>query len=58
MDSLPKDKYLRKGQEIYNRLHEVNPELSLQICGTDEDPYFDDDKLYRFWIYIEEHWYR
>ena len=39
----------RYGQWLMNRLFLSNPKTHSEILGTDEDPFYDDLKLPRFW---------
>jgi len=43
---------LRLGQSFMNALHEVKPELSNQITGTDNDCFYNDNKVVQFLQYL------
>lgn len=46
----------RDGQWAFNCLFFNRPDLSEQIRGTILDPYYNDDFLPQFWIWVEQHW--
>lgn len=46
----------REGQYVFNCLFYNRPDLSEQIRGTILDPYYLDQHLPQFWIWVEQHW--
>lgn len=47
----------RLGQTFFNTLYRLRPDLSERLRGQwDYDPYYRDDLLPAFLVYIEEHW--
>jgi hypothetical protein len=46
----------REGQHAFNCLFMNRPDLSEQIRGTILDPYYRDEHLPQFWIWVEAHW--
>lgn len=48
-------------QAMFNHLHEVRPDLSERVCGTDHDPFYcespQDPKWDRFVTFIEANWH-
>lgn len=47
---------IRHGQLAYNTLHDIKPELALAINGTEHDPFYMDERLDDFFVYVETHW--
>ena len=43
----------RKGQKLYNTLHEIDPTLARKIVGTQFDPFYDTN-LDNFYKFLEE----
>lgn len=43
------DGHQRDGQALMNALYSVNPDLYQEITGTDADPFYDDNKIEKFW---------
>ena len=41
-------KHLRIGQSYMVALNDIRPDLYNKISGTDNDPFYDDDKLLNF----------
>jgi hypothetical protein len=50
----------RYGQAMFNHLHEVRPDLSEQVRGTDKDPFYveslKDPRWNSFVEFIESNW--
>jgi hypothetical protein len=49
-------KHIREGQEAFNRLRDVKPDLARALTATDADPFYNDSRLEAFFDHIEEHW--
>ena len=45
----------RKGQAYFNALYEINIPLAESICGSDVDPFYDDNKLPNFIRLVATH---
>ena len=45
--------YLRLGQQLFNNLYDINPELANNIRGTKYDPFYNDDVIPEFLKYIQ-----
>lgn len=43
---------LRQGQCLFNTLHRLHPDLSEQIRGTDNDCFYDDNKISNFFKFL------
>lgn len=41
---------------MYNSLHDENRELANKICGTEYDPFYRDDRIDIFIVYIYLNW--
>lgn len=54
--SLDKPSDLREGQHAFCCLREQNLVLAKQIIATDADPFYDDNKLQKFWKILKESW--
>lgn len=39
---------LRKGQVLFNKLHEINPELANSLRGSVVDPFYRDERIPAF----------
>lgn len=50
--ALKVNKEWRCGQAMYNILQLINPELSSQICATDLDPFFRNERIGAFLKHI------
>ena len=48
--NLGMSKGLRKGQAYMNALAQIDLNLYRAISGTDDDPFYDDDKVSKFLI--------
>lgn len=54
--------HYRYGQALYNELTDVNPQMAMEICGTDLDPFYKtgenefDARLTPTIDYINTHW--
>ena len=46
----------RKGQFLYNSLHNENRKLANQICGTEYDPFYVDERIDLFIGYVYLNW--
>lgn len=51
----------RYGQALFNTLVDVRPDLSEQVRGTENDPFYakggiGDSRLLRFGAFINDHW--
>lgn len=44
----------RKGQSAFNVVNILKPHVSRQIRGTEDDPFFDDERLEAFWTRVGE----
>lgn len=51
---LETNKYLRYGQQCFNLLYDIDPDVANEIRGTKLDPFYDDNKLSSFFNYIED----
>ena len=49
---LPAPPHLRKGQWIFQVLHELDAEIYQKILGGEDDPFFDDERIERFLIRV------
>ncbi len=47
---------LRRGQLLFNTLWDFDKEAAEVLRGTDDDPFYDDSKIVRFWTYLENRW--
>lgn len=45
---------LRKGQTFYDVLLEIEPQLAQRLTDTDDDPFYNDDKLPGFLLRVAE----
>lgn len=45
---------LRPGQSYMNALNDINPDLYVEITGTDADCFYDDNKLIDFMRYLNK----
>lgn len=48
---------LRYGQQAFNLLDDVHPELAALVRNTEHDPFFDDDKMGDFLNWLDENWF-
>lgn len=46
----------RMGQFLFNTLNAVNPELANEIRSGELDPFYDDEKVGDFLVYVLDHW--
>ena len=46
----------RLGQYLFNFLSDHRPDLADDICGTDNDPFYEDSKIGVFAAYLKENW--
>ena len=46
----------RRGQMLFNVLHEHRPDLSGQVRGTALDPFYTDAKVDTFLEFVERNW--
>lgn len=46
----------RMGQFLFNTLHAVNPELANEIRSGELDPFYDDEKVGAFLVYVLDNW--
>ena len=44
----------RRGQQAFNAFASEHPELAGLIVGTDDDPFYDDERLPRFEARVRE----
>lgn len=54
VELLHKHSELRYGQAIMNALNDVRPDLYKEITGTNNDPFYDDNKLVLFMRYLND----
>jgi hypothetical protein len=47
---------IRYGQHLFNSLNEIRPDIANIIRGTDDDPFYNDKKIGRFWLKVSELW--
>jgi hypothetical protein len=47
---------LRRGQLLFNTLWGFDKEAAEVLRGTDDDPFYDDSKIVRFWTFLENRW--
>jgi hypothetical protein len=47
---------IRPGQQAFNMLHNVRPDIADALYGTDSDPFYMNNNLPRFWSFVESHW--
>ena len=47
-----RDKFLRKGQWLFNELYKMYPNFANSIRGTEFDPFYDDNRINKFINYI------
>lgn len=45
---------MRAGQTAFNALAQWRPDIAIQITGTDDDPFYDDSRLARFYQRVSE----
>ena len=45
---------LRKGQSLFNALHDLNPELANSIRCGDIDPFYDDSRISLFLDWLDK----
>ncbi len=43
----------REGQSAFNVLHDMAPELAAEVRTTELDPFYDDQKLGEFYMWLE-----
>lgn len=48
--------HLRRGQAAFNTLWEERPDLAELVRGSDIDPYYRDELLDRFILWVEASW--
>lgn len=48
-----KSKGLREGQSVMNALHTLNYDMYRRIVATDEDPFYDDNLLDKFYLALK-----
>ena len=48
------NKYMRRGQSLYNHLHDINPELANSINNTELDPFYVQSRIPTFLEFILE----
>lgn len=46
----------RLGQAVYNRLHEIRPDIANKIVGTPLDPYYKNSVTTETWEFIHQNW--
>jgi hypothetical protein len=60
IQEMKKNKHLRYGQILFNKLVELRPDLSEKIRGTEYDPFYcestDETKFHEFIKLIESNW--
>lgn len=44
----------RWGQALFNTLHEHDPQLAAELCGTPADPFYDDARVPAFMDAVSE----
>ena len=49
-----KPEYLRKGQMLFNLLHQQYPKLADMVKGTENDPFYNDNLLSNFFNFIQQ----
>lgn len=47
---------LRHGQTAFNALARVHPRLANALRGTHDDPFYDDNRLPRFFARVTSEW--
>jgi hypothetical protein len=47
-----KEEYIRLGQHYFNILHECKPDLADEIRGSSIDPFYLDENIESFLLYI------
>ncbi len=48
-------KHQRKGQAMFNRLHDLRPDLANQVRGTLDDPFYNERHMGSFMLWVQEH---
>lgn len=48
--------HLRRGQVAFNLLHAERPEIAWAVENTSLDPFYHDEALPDFWLYVGAHW--
>lgn len=46
----------RAGQTYYNVLTEARPELAEKVRGSSIDPFYQDERIADFLVFISDHW--
>lgn len=49
-----RESYIRKGQAYFLGLNKINPKLADLICSTEDDPFYNDDRIEKFLNKIKE----
>lgn len=47
---------LRYGQWLFNTLTEIRPDLTAQVRATENDPFYNDDRVPAFLAWVARHW--
>jgi hypothetical protein len=47
---------IRLGQAGFNALHDIDKELAEKIVGTNQDPYYDDEKVDALIEFLSNEW--
>lgn len=51
-----RDMQWRAGQAAFNELYYVRQDLADKVLNTLQDPFFTDEKLPEFMLWLEENW--
>jgi hypothetical protein len=46
----------RHGQWAFNMLSDIRPDLANRMTNTSSDPFYTDDNLQAFWVFLAENW--
>lgn len=50
----PKPEKIRRGQDDFNFVYKHWPEVAQAIEGTEDDPFYDDERIWAFWNKVNE----
>jgi hypothetical protein len=53
LDEFRKYNPQRRGQHIMNKLYDIAPDVHAKIQSTSADPYYNDQALALFWLFLE-----
>lgn len=53
---IERPKFLRQGQQAFNVLHEMRPDLANEIRATPLDPFYLDERLPDFYNFLYVRW--